>query len=72
MELPERAAGASDGAQSGTAARRDELQGGLSAGLGLFGAQERVSLVGGRFYLDSALGSGTCVRAVIPLTSHAR
>ena len=75
MELPVgtngAVSGAGNAAQAG-AAKREERRGGLSAGLGLFGAQERVSLVGGRFYLESAPGNGTRVRAVIPLTDHSR
>ena len=64
MELPPRATGSNG--------RLDERHGGggLSAGLGLFGAQERVALVGGRFALESAPGQGTTVRAVIPLRGH--
>jgi signal transduction histidine kinase len=47
-----------------------EPLGGLSAGLGLFGAQERIGLVGGQLTLESAPGQGTTVRAVIPLASR--
>jgi len=50
--------------------RLDELQGGLSSGMGLFGAQERIALVGGRFYLESMPEAGTTVRAVIPLAER--
>ena len=48
----------------------DRHGGGLSAGLGLFGAQERIALAGGRFTLESAPGQGTTVRAVVPLTNR--
>ena len=67
MVLPERGRPySSDGA-----GRLEERHGGgLSAGLGLFGAQERIALVGGRFALESAPGQGTTVRAVIPLTGR--
>ena len=37
--------------------------------LGLEGMRERVELLGGTFYIWSALGQGTVVRADIPLTS---
>jgi len=36
-------------------------------GLGLFGMQERMALVGGRLLLDSQPGRGTLVRAEVPL-----
>jgi two-component system sensor histidine kinase UhpB len=36
-------------------------------GLGLFGMQERMTLVGGRLQLSSWLGGGTLVRADVPL-----
>jgi two-component system, NarL family, sensor histidine kinase UhpB len=68
MTLPEKGTPA-----SGRARIEDRHgEGGLSAGLGLFGAQERIALVGGRFALESAPGEGTTVRAVIPLTSRER
>ena len=35
-------------------------------GLGLFGMQERVQLLGGEFTLDSAPGAGTCLCASVP------
>ena len=44
-----------------------DATGGLSAGLGLFGAQERIALVGGRFFVESSPGAGTTIRAAIPL-----
>jgi two-component system sensor histidine kinase UhpB len=53
------------------AARPGALQGGLSAGLGLFGAQERIALVGGRLTVESTPGGGTTVRAAIPLEPDA-
>ncbi|HEU5316243.1 MAG TPA: ATP-binding protein, partial [Chloroflexota bacterium] len=72
MELPTSAPPATSrvngAAQSAAGTRLDELSGGLSAGLGLFGAQERISLVGGRFFLESYPNAGTTVRAVIPLS----
>ena len=37
--------------------------------LGLEGMRERVELLGGTFYIWSAIGQGTVVRADIPLTS---
>ena len=36
-------------------------------GLGLFGMQERMALVGGRLQLTSRPGGGTLVRAAVPL-----
>jgi signal transduction histidine kinase len=36
-------------------------------GLGLVGMRERVGLVGGRLRIESALGSGTTVRAEVPI-----
>jgi signal transduction histidine kinase len=44
---------------------------GLRPGLGLFGMQERLGLVGGRLAVHSAPGQGTTVRAVIPLPAEA-
>jgi len=38
-------------------------------GYGLVGMQERVQLLGGRLTVDSELGVGTTVRAVVPLQS---
>ena len=38
--------------------------------LGLEGMRERVEVLGGTFYLWSAVGQGTVVRADIPLTSR--
>lgn len=35
-------------------------------GVGLFGIQERVALVGGSFSLDSKPGAGTCINVAIP------
>lgn len=42
----------------------------LGLGLGLFGMEERVSLVGGRFGIWSEPGKGTEVFAYIPLSAH--
>ncbi|MCC6790305.1 MAG: HAMP domain-containing protein [Thermomicrobiales bacterium] len=42
----------------------------LGLGLGLFGMEERVSLVGGRFDIWSQPGKGTEVFAYIPLSAH--
>jgi two-component system sensor histidine kinase UhpB len=42
----------------------------LGLGLGLFGMEERVSLVGGRFRVWSEPGKGTEVFAYIPLSAH--
>ena len=65
MALPDRDA---HRRQRNGVARGDVANGGgLSAGVGLFGAQERIALVGGQFGIDSAPGHGTVVRAVIPL-----
>jgi signal transduction histidine kinase len=36
-------------------------------GLGLFGMQERLALVGGQLVIDSAVGRGTQVHARVPL-----
>jgi two-component system sensor histidine kinase UhpB len=44
---------------------------GLRHGLGLFGVQERIGLVGGRLAVHSTPGQGTTVRAVIPLPAEA-
>lgn len=38
--------------------------------LGLLGIQERVSLVGGELEVESASGSGTCLRVRVPLPSE--
>jgi two-component system sensor histidine kinase UhpB len=38
--------------------------------LGLLGIQERVSLVGGKMEVESAQGSGTCVRVRVPLPAE--
>jgi two-component system sensor histidine kinase UhpB len=72
MELPHLPHQSSQEPRGNGAPRLDERSagGGLSAGLGLFGAQERVALVGGQFTLESAPGQGTTVRAVIPLTGR--
>lgn len=40
--------------------------------LGLAGMEERVSLIGGDFVVDSAPGQGTRIRATIPLESEGR
>jgi two-component system sensor histidine kinase UhpB len=40
-----------------------------SVGLGISGMQERVEGLGGRYYLQSQAGGGTCVNIVIPLGS---
>ena len=71
MALPERGRPLSgDGAGRLEDRLEERHGGGLSAGLGLFGAQERIALVGGRFALESAPGRGTTVRGVIPLASR--
>jgi signal transduction histidine kinase len=44
---------------------------GRGLGLGLFGMEERVALVGGRFRIWSRPGSGTEIFAFIPLTGDA-
>jgi signal transduction histidine kinase len=41
------------------------------AGWGLLGIQERSSLLGGTYEIDSAPGKGTCVRVEVPLTTEA-
>jgi PAS domain S-box-containing protein len=41
-----------------------------SRGLGLVSMQERVNLVGGRFSIESALGEGTRITAVVPLVAE--
>lgn len=41
-------------------------------GVGIFGMQERVNLVGGTLQIDSAPGEGTEVRITIPLQGHAK
>jgi signal transduction histidine kinase len=38
-----------------------------SAGLGLLGMRERITLLGGEFSVTSSLGTGTMIRAVVPL-----
>ena len=40
------------------------------AGLGLLGMQERVSMLNGVFKLDSTLGVGTTINAIIPIKPH--
>jgi signal transduction histidine kinase len=40
--------------------------------MGLFSMEERVKLLGGRFFLDSAPGRGTDIRAVFPLAAALR
>lgn len=44
-------------------------QGAYGKGLGLIGMQERVSLLGGRFELESASGQGTQIRVCLPLAA---
>jgi two-component system sensor histidine kinase UhpB len=60
-----------NGTEADGRAARDErvehVAGGLSAGLGLFSIQERISLAGGTFEVRSLAGQGTTLRAVIPL-----
>ena len=50
---------------------RDDGQGfdpaAVSGGFGLIGMRERVELTGGELHVDVAAGSGTTVRASIPL-----
>jgi len=36
--------------------------------LGLLGMRERVEMVGGVFSVDSTLGKGTTIRALIPMS----
>src|SRR5262249_35020677 len=43
------------------------MMGSRERGLGLFGMRERVDLVGGTLEIDSAPGSGTRVRAAVPV-----
>jgi signal transduction histidine kinase len=40
--------------------------------VGLQGMAERINLIGGRYYIDAAVGEGCCIRAIIPIidTSH--
>jgi two-component system sensor histidine kinase UhpB len=45
---------------------------GASRGLGVAGMEERVRALGGRFVIESRLGGGTAVHAVIPLTNSRR
>ena len=40
-------------------------------GTGLAGLKDRVEAIGGRIFLDSARGSGTSLRAELPLTPAA-
>ncbi len=40
---------------------------GSTKGWGILGMRERATLVGGQVEIDSAVGQGTCVRAIIPL-----
>jgi two-component system sensor histidine kinase UhpB len=69
MDLPTGSPVGMNGTSHAASSRLDEMSGGLSAGLGLFGAQERISLVGGRFFLESYPNAGTTVRGVIPLSA---
>jgi PAS domain S-box-containing protein len=47
-------------------ARLDDRSKAASGGWGLFSIRERLTLLGGRFEIDSAPGRGTCVRLVAP------
>jgi signal transduction histidine kinase len=38
----------------------------LHEGLGLFGMQERIHLLGGQFEIESAPGQGTCLHIIVP------
>jgi signal transduction histidine kinase len=42
------------------------------SGLGLFGMEERLALVGGALQVESAIGKGTCVIAEVPLPQRQR
>lgn len=48
----------------------DSIRGSRERGLGLFGMQERASLVGGMFQITSQPGQGTRVAITIPLESN--
>jgi signal transduction histidine kinase len=45
---------------------------GRNKGLGLLGMRERVSMVGGRFAVESSPGKGTTIRAEIPFANGSR
>jgi len=51
-------------------------QGGLAAkgrtSWGLLGMEERASLLGGELFMESSVGSGTCIRVTIPYGSSAQ
>jgi two-component system sensor histidine kinase UhpB len=47
----------------------DDMMRSRERGLGLFGMQERLALVGGQLVIDSAPGGGTRVHARVPIRS---
>jgi two-component system sensor histidine kinase UhpB len=49
----------------------EEMMRSRERGLGLFGMQERLALVGGQLDIDSARGRGTRIHARVPLVSAA-
>ncbi len=54
-------------ADNGQGFNVEEMMRSRERGLGLFGMQERLSLVGGQLVIDSAPGAGTRVNARVPL-----
>jgi two-component system, NarL family, sensor histidine kinase UhpB len=59
-------------ADDGQGFRVAEMMRSRERGLGLFGMQERLALVGGQLVIDSAPGQGTRVHARVPLHMAAR
>jgi signal transduction histidine kinase len=45
----------------------EAAKGSRESGLGLFGMEERLALIGGTLKVDSAVGRGTRVSAEVPL-----
>jgi signal transduction histidine kinase len=56
-------------ADDGLGFKVDDMMRSRERGLGLFGMQERLALVGGQLVIDSAPGGGTRVNARVPLVS---
>jgi signal transduction histidine kinase len=59
-------------ADDGEGFRVEDMMRSRERGLGLFGMQERLALVGGQLVIDSVPGQGTRVHARVPLHVTAR
>ena len=55
----------------GTGFDVEEMMRSRERGLGLFGMQERLALVGGQLVIDSAPGRGTRINARVPVAGFA-